>query len=73
MVSEADPAEADAGPEDEDASIVHAFEIAPEAAGGRVDKVLAAGLPELSRARLQALIAEGRVSGPAGPVADASE
>jgi 23S rRNA pseudouridine1911/1915/1917 synthase len=73
MASEADLAEADTGPEDEDGSIVHALEVAPEAAGGRVDKVLAAALPELSRARLQTLIAEGRVSGPAGPVADASE
>ncbi|MBW8815069.1 MAG: RluA family pseudouridine synthase [Caulobacterales bacterium] len=36
--------------------------LGPEDAGGRVDKVLAARLPELSRARLQALIAEGRVS-----------
>ena len=30
--------------------------------GGRIDKVLAERLPEFSRARLQALIAEGRVS-----------
>ena len=33
-----------------------------EAAEGRVDKVLAGLLPEFSRARIQALIAEGRVS-----------
>ena len=32
------------------------------AAGGRLDKALADALPDLSRARLQALIAEGRVS-----------
>jgi 23S rRNA pseudouridine1911/1915/1917 synthase len=31
-------------------------------AGGRIDKLLAERLPEFSRARLQALIAEGRVS-----------
>jgi len=31
-------------------------------AGGRIDKALAERLPEFSRARLQALIAEGRVS-----------
>ncbi|CAN7197187.1 RluA family pseudouridine synthase [Phenylobacterium sp. LjRoot219] len=43
-----------------------------EAAGGRVDKALAQRLPELSRARLQALIAEGRVSRAGRPVTDAS-
>ncbi len=37
-------------------------EIGPEAAGERLDKALAAAAPQLSRARLQALIAEGRVS-----------
>src|SRR5829696_2106259 len=31
--------------------------------GGRIDKALAEKLPELSRARIQALIAEGRVAG----------
>ena len=31
-------------------------------AAGRLDKVLSGLLPDLSRARLQALIAEGRVS-----------
>ena len=36
-------------------------EVGPDAAG-RVDKVLSGLLPDLSRARLQALIAEGRVS-----------
>jgi 23S rRNA pseudouridine1911/1915/1917 synthase len=39
---------------------------------GRVDKVLADKLPELSRARLQALIGEGRVSREGALVADAS-
>jgi 23S rRNA pseudouridine1911/1915/1917 synthase len=43
-----------------------------EDAGGRVDKALAQRLPELSRARLQALIAEGRVSRAGRPVTDAS-
>jgi 23S rRNA pseudouridine1911/1915/1917 synthase len=43
-----------------------------EAAAGRIDKVLAGRLPELSRARIQALIAEGRVSLGGRLVADAS-
>lgn len=46
--------------------------LSPAEAGGRVDKVLAQRLPELSRARLQALIAEGRVSRAGRPVTDAS-
>jgi 23S rRNA pseudouridine1911/1915/1917 synthase len=41
-------------------------------AGGRVDKALAAALPEFSRARLQALIAEGRVSRAGQAVTDGS-
>ncbi len=41
-------------------------------AGGRVDKVLAAALPEFSRARLQALIARGRVSRDGAAVTDGS-
>lgn len=40
--------------------------------GGRIDKVLADLLPEMSRARLQALIGEGRVSRDGARVADAS-
>ena len=57
------------GPEDEDEPYgLRIVELAPEEAGGRIDKALAAKLPELSRARVQALIAEGRVAG----VADAS-
>lgn len=44
----------------------------PEDAGVRVDKALAQRLPELSRARLQALIAEGRVSRAGRAVTDAS-
>jgi 23S rRNA pseudouridine1911/1915/1917 synthase len=45
--------------------------LGPDAAG-RIDKALAERLPELSRARIQALIAEGRVSRDGAPVADAS-
>jgi 23S rRNA pseudouridine1911/1915/1917 synthase len=43
----------------------HRFVVEPAEAGARLDKLLAAKLPELSRARLQALIADGhvRVSG----------
>jgi 23S rRNA pseudouridine1911/1915/1917 synthase len=41
-------------------------------AGGRLDKALALALPEFSRARLQALIGEGRVSRDGLPVTDGS-
>lgn len=45
----------------------------PEAlAGQRLDKVLAPLFPDLSRARLQSLIGEGRLSLDGAPVADAS-
>ncbi|MFZ5718850.1 MAG: RluA family pseudouridine synthase [Pseudomonadota bacterium] len=43
-----------------------------EAAGTRLDKALTARLPDLSRARLQALIAWGRVSRDGAPVTDGS-
>src|SRR5690348_6919379 len=43
-----------------------------DAAGGRVDKVLADLLPELSRARIQALIAEWRVSFAGRPLSSGS-
>ena len=46
--------------------------VGPESAGGRIDKVLADLLPEMSRARVQALIAQGHVSRDGAPVADAS-
>ena len=46
--------------------------LAPEAARGRIDKVLAASLPDLSRARVQAQIAEGRVSRDGARVDDPS-
>ncbi len=45
---------------------------ADDAAAGRIDKALATRLPELSRARIQALIAEGRVSREGAPVTDGS-
>lgn len=46
--------------------------VGAEAAGGRVDKVLADLMPEMSRARVQALIAQGRVSRDGAPMTDAS-
>ena len=47
-------------------------EIPPEAAGERLDKALTALLPDLSRARLQALMASGAVSRDGEPVSNAS-
>src|SRR5690349_5221560 len=47
-------------------------EIGPELDGSRLDKALAIALPEISRARLQALIAEGAVSRDGRPVTGAS-
>jgi 23S rRNA pseudouridine1911/1915/1917 synthase len=41
---------------------VQAMTVAPEQAGGRLDRVLAAGLKDLSRSRLKALILAGRVA-----------
>jgi 23S rRNA pseudouridine1911/1915/1917 synthase len=74
MASEplADPAaprpEAD---DEEEAFGVRIVAVGPDDAG-RVDKVLADLLPEMSRARVQALIAQGRVSRGGAAVADAS-
>jgi 23S rRNA pseudouridine1911/1915/1917 synthase len=64
---EADDEGLDVGPAD-----LRLVVLAPEDAGGRVDKALAQRLPELSRGRIQALIAEGRVSLAGRPVADAA-
>ena len=46
--------------------------LSAEQAGERLDKTLAGLWPELSRARLQALIAEGRLSRDGAPITDAS-
>ena len=62
----------DFGVEDEAFDDHRVVEIAPELASERIDKALAASLPELSRARLQALIADGRVLVGDQPVTDAS-
>jgi 23S rRNA pseudouridine1911/1915/1917 synthase len=48
------------------------FEAAIASAGERIDKALAAAAPHLSRARLQALIDQGRVSLGGEPVRDAA-
>ena len=40
--------------------------VAPNDAGARLDKLLARQVAELSRARIQALIRAGNVTGPAG-------
>ena len=50
-------------------SIINAV-IAADAAGVRLDRALADALPSLSRERLKALIGDGRVTGPHGPVRD---
>lgn len=53
-------------------SETHALKIPADQAGERLDKALTALLPELSRARLQALLAEGQVADGAGqPVTEA--
>ena len=57
--------------EGEGASLL-VIDLPPEAAVGRLDKALAARLPDLSRARLQALIAERRLSRDGRIVIDAS-
>jgi 23S rRNA pseudouridine1911/1915/1917 synthase len=51
---------------------VRIVEISPEQAGERLDKALAAQAPELSRARIQALIGAGQVSHGGRPVTSAS-
>ena len=59
------------GPEDDDVETL-TVELAPEEAGGRLDKTLADALPGLSRARIQALMGEGLVRRDGAPVRDAS-
>jgi 23S rRNA pseudouridine1911/1915/1917 synthase len=58
--------------EDPDEFETLTVELAPENAGGRLDKTLADALPGLSRARIQALMAEGRVSHGGAPVRNPS-
>jgi 23S rRNA pseudouridine1911/1915/1917 synthase len=51
---------------------VISFTLAPEDAGGRIDKALAAGVPELSRGRIQALMTQGRIRLAGRPITDLS-
>jgi 23S rRNA pseudouridine1911/1915/1917 synthase len=68
--------EADEEGEDDALAVVsdggEALVVDLEAAGGRLDRALADALPNLSRARIQALLAEGRVSRDGQVVRDAS-
>jgi 23S rRNA pseudouridine1911/1915/1917 synthase len=50
--------------------IIHAVRLAPEMAGWRLDRALAAALPLLSRERWKALVAGGRVAADGGMVRD---
>jgi 23S rRNA pseudouridine1911/1915/1917 synthase len=50
----------------------HVVILAPDQAGGRLDKTLAEHLPELSRGRIQALMARGLVSRDGETLSDAS-
>ena len=69
MASEAIP-----DPEEDGAETfsVRVVDIAADEAKGRVDKVLATRLPEMSRGRIQALMGEGRVSRDGVVLGDAS-
>jgi len=58
---------------DEDADFgIRIVAVGPEHGAARIDRVLADLLPEMSRARVQALIAQGRVNRDGVPVADAA-
>ena len=75
MAADAPPHEglADEGlADEEDTFEIRLVVVGSEYAGGRVDKVLADLMPEMSRARIQALIAQGRVSRGGAAVTDAS-
>jgi 23S rRNA pseudouridine1911/1915/1917 synthase len=76
MASEAELGIEDEAAVDEDVAVepfgVRIVALAAEDAVGRVDKVLATRLPEMSRGRIQALIAEGRITRDGAAVDDAS-
>ncbi|ATQ44352.1 RluA family pseudouridine synthase [Caulobacter mirabilis] len=68
---------ADTLPDDEDddapaGALALEIEIAADAAGGRLDKTLAEAAADLSRARIQALLADGLISLEGVPLSDAS-
>lgn len=48
----------------------HAITIADDQSGARLDRLLAGAIPSLSRSRIQALIRDGHVSGPAGTIGE---
>ncbi|HXA38894.1 MAG TPA: RluA family pseudouridine synthase [Phenylobacterium sp.] len=60
------------GDDEEEVFGLRLLTLTPQEAGGRIDKTLADLLPEMSRARVQALISQGRVSRGGAPVPDAS-
>jgi 23S rRNA pseudouridine1911/1915/1917 synthase len=68
--------EPDAAPEDDELAEplgeLTRITVPPELAGERIDKALASLVPELSRARLQALIGQGQVRRAGAPVTDAA-
>ena len=68
MTTEATPE----GEPDEDAPALRLVAVLPDEAVGRIDKLLAMRLPQMSRARIQALIGEGRLTLDGITVADAS-
>ena len=57
---------------EEEAFGVRIVAVDADEAGGRIDKVLSSLLPEMSRARVQALIAQGHVSRDDVPITEAS-
>lgn len=69
--ADSDPGDPDAGGDLEEvaaAPVSHRITITGEAAGQRLDRTLVAALPSQSRARLQALIGDGRVAVDGSPV-----
>ncbi len=61
------------GDASEDDGTAHVLTVGPEDAGLRADRFLAARLPDLSRTRLQKLVADGRVSVGGRVVGDPAE
>lgn len=59
--------------EEDEVLDVRTVSVGPGEARGRVDKLLSSLLPELSRARIQALIAQGLVSRDGARIVDASD
>lgn len=69
MASDPDRPVAD---EEDEAVDLRVVAVGPDQAGERIDKVLAQGVADLSRARIQALMADGRVAFAGAPVVDPS-